>query len=267
MLARDSKPERQVSTKTEPYSSSPAERRPPILSIDQARRSYFSTSVGTKVLIAATGLVLLLYLVLHLIGNLLVFLGPATFNGYSHLLIKNPLIVPVEIGLAAIFLLHIFKAITNWQANRRARPVGYYQSNARMFGWGWAGKPSRKSIASSTMIFSGLITLFFVVVHLRQFRFGAEYVVADGANAAMVRDLYRLEYEIFGNAINVAFYAICMVVIGGHLWHGISSAFTSLGIEHRLWVPVILTVGRVLAILLAAGFLLIPVVIFALGGR
>ncbi len=70
----------------------------------RAPRSYFSTSVGTKVLVGATGLLLFFYLILHLAGNLLLFLGPETFNGYSHLLISNPLVIPVEIGLAAIFL-------------------------------------------------------------------------------------------------------------------------------------------------------------------
>ena len=72
----------------------------------------------------ATGLLLVVYLILHLAGNLLLFLGPEIFNGYSHLLISNPLIVPVEIGLGAIFVLHVYKAVTNYAANRRARPVG-----------------------------------------------------------------------------------------------------------------------------------------------
>src|SRR5690349_1481940 len=86
------------------------------------RASFLSTSVGTKVLIAATGLLLFLYLVLHVLGNALVFFGPRTFNSYSAFLISNPLINPIEIGLLLIFLLHVYKTVTNWTNNRRARP-------------------------------------------------------------------------------------------------------------------------------------------------
>src|SRR5437660_1773333 len=99
--------------------------------------SYVSTTVGKKVVMAVTGLLLLIYLVLHLAGNLLLFLGPPTFNGYSHFLIANPLIVPIEIGLLATFLIHVYEAVDNWAANRRARPVPYYQSTRRLFGYGW----------------------------------------------------------------------------------------------------------------------------------
>src|SRR6476620_6615193 len=90
-------------------------------------RRVFTSSVGTKLLIGLTGLALFAYLVLHLVGNALIFLGPDTFNEYSHALISNPLIIPVELGLLAIFLLHIYKAITNYIANAAARPVRYAQ--------------------------------------------------------------------------------------------------------------------------------------------
>lgn len=252
-------------TQQQPYTSSPAAPTLRTLTIAQARRRYFSTAVGTKVLIAATGLLLVLYLVLHLAGNLLVFLGPASFNGYANFLIKNPLIVPLEVGLLAVFILHVGKAITNWQANRRARPVSYYRPVRRLFGWGWAGKPSRKSIASSTMIFSGLVTLIFVIVHLRQFRLGTEYVY-EGVPGE-VRDLFRLEMELFSSPWIVAFYVFCMVVVGAHLWHGISSAFNSLGLEHRLLTRVILLFGRLSAVILAGGFLFIPIWAYVTGGR
>src|SRR5687767_8626720 len=85
----------------------------------------FSSSVGTKLLIGLTGLALFFYLILHLAGNALVFAGPEIFNEYSHALISNPLIVPIEIGLAAIFLLHIYKTVRMWIANQQARPVKY----------------------------------------------------------------------------------------------------------------------------------------------
>ena len=86
-------------------------------------RRLFSSSVGTKLLIGLTGLALFAYLILHLAGNALIFAGPETFNEYSHALISNPLILPIEIALLAIFLLHVYKAVTNYVANRAARPA------------------------------------------------------------------------------------------------------------------------------------------------
>jgi succinate dehydrogenase / fumarate reductase cytochrome b subunit len=251
-----------------PYSSTlaqPAERRS--LTLTGARRSYWSSSVGTKVLIAVTGLLLFAYLVLHLAGNLLVFLGPAVFNQYSYALIHNPLIVPAEIGLLAIFLLHVYKAVTNYIANKRARPVPYYRTVRRFFGWGWAGKPSRKSFASTTMLFSGLLIALFVIIHVRQFRFGPEYLVRDPATGVELRDLYRLEMETFSNLFIVAFYVFSMLVVGTHIWHGFSSAFSSLGADHPRYTPWVLRAGKVLAVLIAGGFLIIPIWAFAYGGR
>lgn len=228
--------------------------------------SYFSTSVGKKVLMAVTGLLLGLYLVLHLLGNLLVYLGPDTFNGYSHFLVANPLIVPVEIGLLAVFLIHIYEAAVNWWVNRQARPVPYYQASRRLFGYGWAGKPSRKSLASVSMILSGPIVLLFVIVHVIQFKYGAEYTTAATSGNPGIRDLYRLLIQNFSNGIIVAFYAFCLIVIGFHLWHGISSALNSLGVDHPRYTPTLLRVSRVIAVIIAGGFLTIPLWVFFLRG-
>jgi succinate dehydrogenase / fumarate reductase, cytochrome b subunit len=218
----------------------------------RAPRSYFSTSIGTKVLVGATGLLLFLYLILHLAGNLLLFLGPETFNGYAHLLISNPLVIPVEIGLAAIFLLHAYKAVTNFVANRRARPVGYHK-------YTWTRGESRKGVASSTMILSGIVVLVFVLIHLYQFKYGPEYLVAQGEpGGAEIRDLYRLEVEVFSNVLNVVFYLFCMVVVGSHLWHGLASACESLGVSHPRYTPWVFGIGKVLAFVITMGFVVIP---------
>ncbi len=219
------------------------------------RFRVFSTSIGTKLLLALTGLLLFLYLVLHLAGNLLVFLGPAVFNEYSHTLINNPLVVPVEIALLAVFLAHVYKAVRMWLANRAARPVKYARRR-------WAGPPSRKSVASTTMILTGMLLLLFVVVHVRTFKFGAHYEVAGSG----IRDLYRLERESFSSAVAVGFYVVCMVLVGFHLWHGFASAFQSLGIDHPSYTPLIQRVGRVAAVIIAGGFLLIPLWLFLSGG-
>ena len=138
-----------------------------------------SSSIGTKLLMGLTGIGLFAYMVLHLAGNALILAGPALFNEYSHTLISNPLILPIELGLLAIFVIHIYKAITMWFGNKAARPVGYLKKEL-------AGHTSRKSVASSTMILSGLFILFFVIVHVKQFKFGSWYqTVSDSP----VRDL------------------------------------------------------------------------------
>ena len=118
-------------------------------------RRLLSSSVGTKLLVGLTGLALFAYLILHLVGNALIFAGPETFNAYSHALISNPLILPIEVGLLAVFLLHVYKAVTNYAANQAARPTGYAMKK-------YARHTSRKSLASSTMIWSGVIIFLFI---------------------------------------------------------------------------------------------------------
>jgi succinate dehydrogenase / fumarate reductase cytochrome b subunit len=213
-----------------------------------------SSSVGEKLLIAVTGLALFLYLVVHLAGNTLLFLGPQTFNGYAHLLITNPLVIPVEIGLAAIFVLHVWKTVVMWWRNRQARPAPYYEKK-------WAGAPSRKSLASTAMIYTGLLTAVFVVLHVRTFKYG------PAGDVAGQRDLFGLVTRFFHNPLNVAFYEVCLVLLGFHLWHGFASAFESLGVDEPRYTPRILLAGKVLAVVIAGGFVLIPLWAFFTGGR
>jgi len=210
------------------------------------RSGVFSSSVGTKILIGVTGLALFLYLIVHIAGNALVFLGPAIFNEYSHRLLSNPLVPVIEIGLLLIFLVHIYKTVRMFVSNQQARPTAYVRKK-------YAGAPSRKSVASSTMIVSGLWLLMFVVIHVRQFKYGSDYETAG------VRDLYRLEMENFANPLLVGFYLLSMVVVGSHLWHGIASAFQSLGADHPRWTPRLLAAGKVAAVAIAAAFMLIAV--------
>jgi succinate dehydrogenase / fumarate reductase cytochrome b subunit len=218
------------------------------------RSRVFSSSVGSKLLIALTGLGLLVFLILHLSGNLLFIVGPAAFNEYSHRLVSNPLVYVIEAGLLAIFLLHVYKTINLYFNSREARPVRYARKER-------AGGPSRKNAASSTMILTGLITFVFVVLHLRTFKFGAWYLTEGG-----VRDLYRLQLEIFSHPGYVVFYMASMVVIGFHLWHGVLSAAQSLGFDQPKYTR-IFWIGRVLAVAIAGGFFLLPIYSYLAGGR
>jgi succinate dehydrogenase cytochrome b subunit len=215
-------------------------------------RRVFSSTVGTKLLIGVTGLLLFAYLILHLIGNLLVFAGPDTFNRYSHFLISNPLTAPVEVGLLLIFLLHVYKTVMNWVRNHGARPTGYEKK-------AWAGHTSRKSISSTTMIWTGFVTFLFVLIHLRQFKYGAEYLTTGDAP---IRNLYRTEAEVFSMPAWVAVYVICVILVGFHLRHGISSAFQSIGADHPVYTKRIVLWGTIVAIIIGGGFAVIPLWVY-----
>lgn len=215
-----------------------------------SRSGVFSSSVGTKIVIGITGVALFLYLLIHIAGNLLVFFGPAFFNRYAYTLERNPLLPVIELGLLSVFLAHAYKTVRMFLGNRDARPSRYAMKRP-------AGAPSRKSLASSTMIVSGLWLLAFLIIHVKAFRFSPEYDWPAGG-----RDLYRQEMENLSNPLTVAFYILSMVVVGSHLWHGISSAVQSLGLSHPKWTPRVLLAGKVFATLIAAGFIVIAVWVY-----
>jgi succinate dehydrogenase cytochrome b subunit len=216
-----------------------------------------SSSVGTKILIGVTGFALFLYLIIHIAGNVLVFFGPDVFNRYAFVLESNPLLPVIEIGLLLIFLIHIYKTIRMYLGNQQARPVRYEMKRP-------AGYTSRKSFASSTMILSGLWLLVFLGLHVTAFRegWGKEYPWPAGG-----RDLYRQELETLSNPLIVGFYVLSMLVVGSHLWHGIASAVQSLGGSHPRWTPRVLAAGKVAAVIIAGGFIVIALWVHMAGAR
>src|SRR5690242_13085982 len=124
-----------------------------------SRIGVFASSVGTKILIGVTGLFLFVYLVIHVAGNLIILAGPAAFNKYAYTLEGNPLIPIIEILLLAVFLVHVYKTVKMYLGNQAARPTRYVQKKR-------AGPPSRKTLASTTMIVSGLWLLLFIIIHV-----------------------------------------------------------------------------------------------------
>jgi succinate dehydrogenase / fumarate reductase cytochrome b subunit len=221
-----------------------------------ARHRILSSLVTTKLIVGATGLLLFLYLILHIAGNLMVFLGPDTFNRYSYMLVSNPLVGPVEIGLVIVVLIHLYKAVAMTLQNRAARPRPYAMKKM-------AGGTSQKSVASSTMILTGLALLVFIPIHVAMFKYGPEY--AYGTTG--MRDLYRLEVENFTSPVAVALYVLAMVVVGFHLWHGVASAFQSLGLSGPRFTPAVRKIGKTFAVLIAGGFIVIAVWVFLYGVR
>jgi succinate dehydrogenase / fumarate reductase cytochrome b subunit len=212
------------------------------------RTGALSTSVGQKVVIGLTGFALFLYLLIHIAGNLIIFLGPAAFNRYAYVMeYGNPLLPAIELGLLAIVVIHIYKTVRMFLGNQEKRPARYEMKRR-------AGRPSRKSFASSTMILSGLLLLVFMLIHVKTFRFSPEYEWPAGG-----RDLYRQELEALSNPLVVGFYLLAMAAVGSHLWHGISSSLQSLGFDHPVWTPRVLGAAKIIAFLIAGSFMVIAV--------
>ena len=212
------------------------------------RSGVFSSSVGQKLVIGITGFLLFLYLLIHIAGNLIVFLGPEAFNRYAFVMeYGNPLLPAIELGLLLVVLIHIYKTVRMFIGNQEKRPVNYDMKKR-------AGKPSRKNFASSTMIASGLLLLVFLLIHVKAFRFSPEYEWPAGG-----RDLYRQELEALQNPLVVGFYLLAMAAVGSHLWHGIASSLQSLGFDHPVWTPRILGAAKLIAFLIAGSFMVIAV--------
>lgn len=202
---------------------------------------------------AATGLLMIGFLITHMSANLLVLFNAEAYNDYSHTLVSNPLIYLAEAALVAFFAFHVFSGVLFYLRNREARPQPYALKSR-------AGYKSRKSLASSTMILSGLVMLAFVPIHLHTFKFGEYYEWAGHDHA---RDLHRLVIEIFHKPIFVLWYLIALPILGAHAWHGFGSAFESIGVHYRPWLA---GFGRVLALMLTAGFMAVPIYVYFFTG-
>lgn len=221
-----------------------------------------ASPVGRKVLTGITGLALTGFVIGHLLGNLSYFAGGDAYNLYTHKLMEfGVLLYIVEIILLTFFLVHVYLGISIYLKKRAARPQDYekYQS---------AGDPSKQSMSSRSMIFTGLLLFAFVIVHLLSFKFGpgvAEGYVTE-VDGVVMRDLRRLLEEKFSHATYAFGYPLIMIMLGFHLRHGIWSALQSLGANNPRLSPVIYTAAGVLAVLLAVGFLVIPLAIYFGGG-
>ena len=186
------------------------------------------------------------------------------YNTYSHFLVSlGGLLILVELILLAGLLLHVWTAIGIVLGKGRARPVKYHKLKS-------AGGTSRQTLGSRTMILTGLVLLVFVVLHIKTFKYGPgsagekEYVTV--VNGVEMRDLHKLVMETFQDPVYVGFYAIAMILLGLHLSHAIWSAFQSIGLYHPRYTPILYAGGRVLAFLIAAGFFIVPVWIYFMGG-
>lgn len=198
------------------------------------------TPIGKKILMAATGLAFVLFLLVHLLGNLLLYKGPEAFDAYAARLHSLGAVVAVaEAGLLIFAFVHIITGLLLFFENFKARPVRYAVKKT-------AGG---RTIGSATMPYTGLLILGFVILHLINFRFPAQAPESVYASVA----------ALFGAWPYMLIYTAAVIVVAIHVRHGFWSLFQTAGLNHEKYMPFILGVGIALSLLFALGFGLIPV--------
>ncbi len=201
-------------------------------------------------IVAVTGVILILFVVGHLLGNLQIFLGPDWINGYAeHLRELGPLLWIIRGILIIDVLLHIYYTIRLAIENRAARPQNYRRKDT-----------VKASFASRHMVMSGVILLAFIIFHLLQFTFR----VTDPRFTGLAHDplghydVYSMMVLGFMSPIVSIFYIFAMWLLCLHLSHGSSSFFQSLGLNNKKLTPRLASLGRVFAWLLFVGYSSIP---------
>ena len=215
--------------------------------------AFYRSSVGKKMIVAVTGIILILFVVGHLLGILQIFLGPDWINGYSqHLRDLGPLLWLIRIVLLATVLMHIYFTILLAIENRRARPEAYVDRDYVKASW-----------ASRHMVVSGLVVLAFIIFHLLHFtarKFNPQFPLLklDPLNRY---DVYSMMVYGFENVYVSIFYVVGLFLLTLHLTHGSSSFFQSLGLNDRKLTPRLALGGRIFAWLLFAGYTSIPIAV------
>jgi succinate dehydrogenase / fumarate reductase cytochrome b subunit len=203
-----------------------------------------SSSLTRKYLMAISGVLLFLFVIAHMLGNLQVFLGPESLSAYGAFLKSKPgLLWSMRLILLVIVVFHIVTGIQLALQNRRARPVRYANS-----------KPPYANLASRTVLISGLVIFSFVAYHLMQFTLGVtnpEYLHWEDSKGR--HDVYRMAVEGFSDPGVTLFYVIAMGLLCLHLSHGVSSAFQSLGLKNKRTESWICRVSQVAAIVIFVG--------------
>jgi len=212
--------------------------------------AYYQSSIGKKQIVAVTGLLLIGFLLGHLAGNLLIYLGAETFNNYAKKLVNlRPGLYLVEAGLFFIFVVHLYLTALLVLENIRARDVAYVVKKST----------EQRSLATRLMPYSGTIILAFVVWHLLDFTFidkhGPRSVLADGQDYG----LYGIVYNAFTDPVHSILYIIAMFAIGLHLSHGLQSFAQTFGFRNTSNDQCIQKTSNIVAYGIALGYSTIPV--------
>lgn len=200
---------------------------------------FLRSSIGKKMAMALSGAALYGFLVAHLLGNLTLVGGNTAFNAYAEKLrALGPLLLVAEIGLVLVAAVHVYFALQVSLENRAARTTGYRVRGSR----------GAASAGSLSMLVTGLVVLVYIVVHLIDFRFDADFA---GDPAALVHRRFREPWT-------AALYVACMAALTLHLSHAFQSAWQTLGLSHPPLRGLVRALGIALALLLGIGFALLP---------
>jgi succinate dehydrogenase / fumarate reductase, cytochrome b subunit len=223
-----------------------------------AARHYLCSSIGRKQLVAVTGLLLCGFLVSHLLGNFLLLMGPEAFNLYAYKLMSlGGLLYLAEVGLAVIFLLHLYLAIKLNIENMKAR--GGVQRYAKKKNTGRGS-----TLMSLTMPYTGIILLLFIILHIKNLKLGTHYDVLVGE--ITMRDMYRTTIEYFQDIWAVVWYIFAMFCAALHTSHGFASAFQSMGWNHPKYYRKLQLFGYLYALAIGGGFAFLSVWCHLKGG-
>lgn len=207
------------------------------------------STIGKKVVMAVTGIVLLGFVVGHMIGNLQIYLGPHAINAYGRFLkefLHGGGIWIARAGLLVAVALHVWAAVSLTLENRAARPMGYRRRHYL-----------ESTYASRTMVWSGPILALFIGFHLADLTFGA-------ANPGFVEgDVYNNLILTFSRVPASAFYILAMLALGLHLYHGIWSGLQTLGVNHPRWNALRNGLAALLTAVVVIGNISIPVSVLA----
>jgi succinate dehydrogenase cytochrome b subunit len=213
---------------------------------------FWYTSVGAKIIMATTGVILFGFVIGHMLGNWQVFSGPDKLNEYANFLhthVGLTWTTRVVVGLSAV--LHIWSASRLTLDNRAARPVAYVVSKSREASW-----------ASRNMYLTGAMVFAFIAYHLAQFTFRwLNPELANKTDAAGHFDVYAMVVGGFQNPLISGLYIIAMALLGIHLWHGVSSMFQSVGIVRPKYRGFFNSLGPVVASLIVIGEISMPIAI------
>jgi succinate dehydrogenase / fumarate reductase cytochrome b subunit len=200
----------------------------------------FASSVGKKLMMAVTGLFFCVFLVLHLAGNLTLFMGKDVFNSYAeHLHSLGPLLILAEWGLLIFAVIHISTGLLLFYQNFKARPERY-AVNKRAGG---------RTLGSATMPYTGVILLLFVIYHLFDFHF------VDKTHTT----IFQIVSNAFAQPSYVLIYTFAMIIAAVHVSHGFWSAFQTLGANHPKYTPFLRGLSLVFSLIVGIGFGFIPV--------
>jgi len=212
---------------------------------------FVNSSIGKKITMAVTGGFLLIFLVVHLVGNITLFFGPNAFNGYVKALeVVKPLIRVIEVVLLAAFLIHIFNGVRLWLENKRARGITYKVNSSS----------ENSDVFSRTMFLTGSIVFIFLVLHLGTFFW--RFNVHDPTGLANSHEYFQIVVDFLSCWWYALLYVIAVVLLGFHLNHGFQSVFQTFGWNHKKYTPLIKKLGTIYAIIMAIGFASMPIYFF-----